>query len=78
MKTTISLPDPLLKEADALARRLGKSRDQLYAEAISDYLARFDAGTVTDRMNEVLDSVEEELDPAVEVAGLETLRRVEW
>lgn len=78
MKTTISLPDPLFKEAEALAFRLGKSRDQLYAEAISDYLARFEGGTGTDRMNQVLEAVGEGCDPAVEAAGLETLRRVEW
>ncbi|HEX6200611.1 MAG TPA: hypothetical protein VF150_10130 [Thermoanaerobaculia bacterium] len=78
MKTAISLPDELFAEADTLASRLGKSRSQLYAEAISDYVARHDAETITDRMNRVLDSVGQAFDPALEAAALETLRRVEW
>jgi metal-responsive CopG/Arc/MetJ family transcriptional regulator len=78
MKTAISLPDELFEEADTLASRLGKSRSQLYAEAISDYVARHDAETITDRMNRVLDSVGEAFDSALEAAALETLRRVEW
>lgn len=78
MKTAISLPDPLFEEADALAARLGKSRSQLYAEAIAHYVARFDAETVTDQMNQVLESVGEGIDPAIEGAALETLSRVDW
>lgn len=78
MKTAISLPDELFHEADSLAGRLGKSRSQLYAEAISEYLAQHDAETVTDRMNQVLEAVGEGTDRSVDAAGLETLRRVEW
>ena len=36
MKTAISLPDPLFKSADALARRLGVSRSELFANAMAD------------------------------------------
>lgn len=78
MKTAISLPDDLFEEADGLAARLGKSRSQLYAEAIAEYVARFDAETVTDRMNQVLEEIGDEADPGTEIAAREVLRRVEW
>jgi len=78
MKTAISLPDDLFEEADTFASRLGKSRSQLYAEAIAEYLARYDAETLTDRMNQVLDSVGEGIDSGIDAAAVETLSRVEW
>jgi metal-responsive CopG/Arc/MetJ family transcriptional regulator len=78
MKTAISLPDELFEEADRFASRLGKSRSQLYAEAIAEYLARYDAETVTERTNLVLDEIREGTDPALDAAALEVLRQVEW
>ncbi len=47
MKTAISLPDALFAEADRLARRLAKSRSQLYREAVEEYIARHDPEEVT-------------------------------
>lgn len=38
MKVAISLPDPVFRDAETLARRLRKSRSKLYAEAIADYV----------------------------------------
>jgi mRNA interferase MazF len=37
-KTTISTPDPLFEQAEAPAHQLGKSRSQLYREALADYV----------------------------------------
>lgn len=83
MKTAISLPDPLFEEAEALARRLGKSRSQLYADALADYVARHDDAEVTRRLDRVLEALGEpgsarREERAVSAAGAETLRRVEW
>ena len=55
MKTAISLPDGIFKEADRFARRMRKSRSQLYAEAITEYLARHAPNAVTEAMNNVCD-----------------------
>lgn len=78
MKTAISLPDEVFEEAEKLAGRLGKSRSQLYAEAIEDYVARHDVETVTERMDRALDSLDEPPDAALQAAARETLRDVEW
>lgn len=81
MKTAISLPDRLFDEAEMLAKRLGKSRSQLYAEALADYVARHDAGEVTRRLDRVLSDLGDETrteDRAVTTAAEDVLRRVEW
>jgi predicted transcriptional regulator len=36
----VQIPDELLKRADTLAKRLGKRRDVLYAEALTRYVLR--------------------------------------
>ena len=38
MKTAISIPDDLFREAETLAKRRGISRSELYATAIADYV----------------------------------------
>ena len=40
MKTAVSLPDELFERAEELAARLGKSRSQVYREALAEYLFR--------------------------------------
>jgi len=79
MKTAISIPDPVFEAAEQLARRLGKSRSQLYSEAVAQYLERFDTD-VTKRLNEVLDAHPgaDELDPLFKALQLEVLRRERW
>jgi len=42
MKTAISLPDEVFRAAERLAKRLKKSRSELYRDAIQAYLARYD------------------------------------
>jgi metal-responsive CopG/Arc/MetJ family transcriptional regulator len=36
MKTAISIPDELFNRAEEMARKTGKSRSQLYQEALSE------------------------------------------
>lgn len=53
MKTAISIPDGIFREADALAKRLGLSRSELYARAVSALLEAHRGEAVTARLNEV-------------------------
>jgi metal-responsive CopG/Arc/MetJ family transcriptional regulator len=79
MKTAISLPDDLYHEAERHAKRTRKSRSQLYAEALAEYLARHAPDEVTERMNQVLDELGElERDPFVAGAVRRVLKDVEW
>lgn len=78
MKTAVSVPDPIFEEAERLAERLDKSRSQLYAEALAEYLARHDPDTVTRRLDEACEAVGESEDRFVSATANEVLRRVEW
>jgi predicted DNA-binding protein len=80
MKTAISIPDPVFEAAERLAERLGKSRSQLYSEAIAQYVEQYPAGDVTKRLNEILDAEPEadKLDPVLDALQLEVLRRERW
>jgi len=78
MKTAISLPDELFEDAERLARRLRKSRSQLYAEAVAEYVARHSAEAVTEAMNRVCAELGSVPDPAVSAAARRILERTEW
>lgn len=78
MKTAVSLPDGVFKDADRLARKLGKSRSQLYSDALTEYLARHGVDAVTEAMNQVVAEVDEPQDELVRAAVRRTLGRSEW
>lgn len=78
MKTAVSLPDDVFEEAERQARRTKKSRSQLYAEAISEYLARHAPDDVTEAMNRVVDRLQEPTDPFVSSAARRVLERSAW
>ena len=78
MKTAISLPDDVFRAAERHARRARKSRSQLYAEALSEYLARHAPDEVTEAMNHVIDQLTGPTDPFVTAAARRILERSEW
>lgn len=78
MKVAISLPDPVFRAAETLARKLGKSRSQLYAEAIAEYVGVRGAKALTARLNAVYAKESSEIDPALKYAQLERLSREAW
>ena len=78
MKTAISLPDAVFHAAERQAKRARKSRSQLYAEALAEYLQRHAPEEVTEAMNRVVDQLEDAQDPFVHEAARSVLARVEW
>jgi metal-responsive CopG/Arc/MetJ family transcriptional regulator len=78
MKTAISLPDKIFQEAERQARRLKKSRSQLYGEALAEYLARHAADRVEEALNKVCEELGEKEGPFVSEASRRTLARSEW
>lgn len=79
MKTAVSLPERVYREAEGYARRTRKSRSQLYAEALAEYLARHAPDAVTEAMNAVVDELDNAAaDAFVQQAGRRMLRSVEW
>ena len=78
MKTAISVPDRLFRAAEQHARRAQKSRSQLYAEALAEYLARHAPDEVTEAMNRVADALVEPDDGFIAIAAQQVLARSEW
>jgi GTP1/Obg family GTP-binding protein len=55
VKTAISLPDKLFKQAERLARRLKVSRSELYARAIAHYMRTHSRKEITRHINAFVD-----------------------
>lgn len=78
MKTAISLPDEVFQQAERLARRLKKSRSELYREAVEEYVARHDPEAVTEALDRVADQVDSSPDAFSSAAARSILERTEW
>jgi metal-responsive CopG/Arc/MetJ family transcriptional regulator len=79
MKTAISIPDDLFREADRLAAELKQSRSQLYSRAVREYVARHSADRVTAALDAVYagENDESELE-FLRIAAQRTLEHSEW
>lgn len=78
MKTAVSIPDSLFERAEALAQRLGKSRSQVYREALADYVARREPDAVTGSLDEVVDGLGGRADGWSGEAARRLLEQSEW
>lgn len=78
MKTAISIPDVLFREAERLARLFRTSRSQLYSNAVREYLERHDPDEITESMNRVVDELGDAQDPFVEEAAQRVLEESDW
>ena len=78
MKTAISIPEPVFRSAELLARRLKMSRSRLYATAVAEFVARHRRGQLTKRLNEVYSDVDEDLDAGTLALQLRSLPDEEW
>jgi predicted transcriptional regulator len=78
MKTAISIPDEVFEDAERLARRLKKSRSEVYSLALAEYVARHAPDQVTAIMDQTLAELNEPADEFAPRAGRRALRRTEW
>lgn len=78
MKTAISLPDDLFASAEALAKRLGVSRSQLFATALAEFVARHQGRKVTARLDAVYGAEASALDPAIRRAQTRAIAPDNW
>jgi metal-responsive CopG/Arc/MetJ family transcriptional regulator len=70
MKTAVSIPDPIFHAAEALAKRLGLSRSELFSRALEAYLEAHQH----DRVREALDAIYRQ-----EASRLDaTLAQMQW
>lgn len=78
MKTAVSIPDDVFAQVERLARRAGRSRSEVYASALAEYVARHAPDEVTDAIDRVVASVGDDRDGFVAAAGRQVLVDTEW
>jgi metal-responsive CopG/Arc/MetJ family transcriptional regulator len=78
MKTAVSIPDEVFRDAERLARRAKKSRSQLFSDALREYVARHAPEEVTEAMDRVVDEVGDTTDEFASAAARRVLDRTEW
>ena len=78
MKTAVSLPDTIFREAEQLAKRLKKSRSELYREAVAEYLARHEPEAVTEALDRLAAQIDPKPDRFAKAAARRVLERSEW
>jgi hypothetical protein len=72
MKIAISVPDDVFEAGEHLARQLGLSRSELYANALSAYLSERGAAAVKAKLDAIYSKESSKLDP--EFAGSQLMR----
>ncbi len=66
MKTDISIPNPVFRAAENLARKMGVSLSELYTAALNAYVAEhLKKENITDALNQVYAAEESALEPAL-------------
>jgi metal-responsive CopG/Arc/MetJ family transcriptional regulator len=78
MKTAISIPDKVFRSADALAKRLGISRSELYSTAISEFLSKHQSRNLTSRLDEIYTEEDSSLPPNLARLQSKSLTKEEW
>ncbi len=78
MKTAISIPDSIFKQAEETARYLKMSRSQLYTTALREYLHEKQTAQISERLNQVYDEESSTIDPALVEMQTSSLPIEEW
>jgi metal-responsive CopG/Arc/MetJ family transcriptional regulator len=78
MKIAISVPDEIFEAGEHLAKQLGLSRSQLYADALSAYLSERGAAAVTAKLNAVYAHESSKLEPVFAKSQLSRVADEAW
>ena len=78
MKVAVSIPNEVFEDAEYLARRQGKSRSKLYADAIAEYVGAYRTESITEQLNAVYENESSTMDSALELAQYSALEKEDW
>jgi antitoxin MazE6 len=74
----VSVPDGVFEEAEQLARRMKRSRSEVYCRALAEYVARHAPDRVTEAMDRALAEIGEPTAQFVRTASRRVLERSDW
>ncbi|MCY3951965.1 MAG: ChpI protein [bacterium] len=77
MKVAVSIPDPLFRRAERLARRRMMSRSRLYALALEQIVGFEGDSEITQQLNAVYEGHDSRLDSGLAAAQAEAMRE-QW
>jgi metal-responsive CopG/Arc/MetJ family transcriptional regulator len=75
METAVTIPDSLFRQAEEMAAALGISRSDLYAAALAEFIRD---RRVTERLNEVYENNDSDLDTVIERLQAVSLPAERW
>lgn len=81
MKTAVSIPDDLFRRVDRVARGSGRSRSEVYAAALREYVSRHAPDEITQHLDSVVDDLQGDGptgDGFREAAARRVLESTEW
>ncbi|MEI6873534.1 MAG: ChpI protein [Spirochaetota bacterium] len=74
MKTAVSLPDALYKDAEITARNLGIPRSQLFARVLEEFIRHHQREGITEKLDAIYSAMESDKAPSQSPASLEAMR----
>jgi len=78
MKTAISIPDPVFRAAERVAKNQGISRSQLYTMALKSYLEAKASTKIRQRLDEIYPKESSTLDPVLQKLQALSLPVEKW
>jgi len=78
LKTAISIPEDIYRDAEDAAKKLGMTRSRLYSAAVADFLNRYRKDNIKVKLNEVHASGSPGVDPVLAAVQLASLPQEEW
>jgi predicted transcriptional regulator len=78
MKVAVSIPDAVFAETEQLARRMRRTRSDVYSRALAEYVARHAPDRVTEGVDRALGEIQESRDEFAHAASRRMLRRTRW
>lgn len=78
MKTDISIPNPVFRSAEKLAKKLGISLSELYTAALMTYVTEHEKEAVTETLDRVYSSNSSQMEPELIQMQVAVLGGEEW
>jgi len=78
MKSDISIPNPVFRAAENLARKMGVSLSELYTAALNAYVVEHQKEDVTKTLNRVLETEPSSVEPEMVKMLVMSIGGEEW
>jgi len=78
MKTEISGPNPIYEAAQRWAEELGMSLSEFYVAAVAAYVATYQNGDITKRLDEVHAKEDSKLEPELLAIQIASIGQEKW